>query len=406
MEHYFPLINTVMTYPWGSYDAIADLLGQSCPSQEPQAELWMGAHPKAPSVVETTDGGKRLDELIRQFPLEILGPKVAAAFQNQLPFLFKVLSARQPLSIQAHPQAAQARAGFENENKLGIPFDAAERNYKDPNPKPECICALSEFWALCGFRPVDEISKLLQQIAPRELADELRLLNHQDGIRALQSFFPKLLLLKKNRRSALIAEVLAGTEKLCGSAEEEAIGFWIQRISADFPEDIGILAPALLNLIRLVPGTALFLPAGSLHAYLSGTGMELMGSSDNVLRGGLTTKHVDVEELVQTLSFGAWRPEAISPIQLDEAESYFPCPVREFRLSVLNVRPDHPFRCPADRSVEILICTRGEVHIMPADGPGEPMVIHKGKSILVPASAPVYQITGNGELYRADVPRE
>lgn len=406
MENYFPLINTVMKYPWGSYDAIADLLGQKCPSPEPQAELWLGAHPKAPSVVETAGRSQRLDKLIQQFPREILGPTVADGFDNQMPFLLKVLSARQPLSIQAHPDADQARAGFENENSLGIPLDASERNYRDPNPKPECICALGEFWALCGFRPTVEIAGFLEKVAPVSLAEDIKLLNHQTGARALPSFFSKLLLLERPQRAALIAEALAAVDTLAGSSEMKSIGLWVRRIAADFPEDIGILAPAMLNLIRLEPGEALFLPAGSLHAYLSGTGIELMGSSDNVLRGGLTTKHVDADKLIQTLSFDAWQPEVLAPVQLDVVESYYPCPVREFRLSVLKVGPGHPFRSQAARSVEILLCTEGEIQILPAAGSADSIMIRRGKSILVPAAAPAYRITGSGVLYRASVPLE
>ncbi len=404
MQTVLPLTNPIMTYPWGSYDAIADLLGQAVPSKEPQAELWMGGHPKAPSVVRLAGKSQRLDELIRNSPQEILGQSVAAAYRNQLPFLFKVLSARQPLSIQAHPGSEHAQAGYERENRLQIPLDAAERNYKDPNPKPECICALDEFWALCGFRPPDEIARLLEKVSPHAFADEVKSLRDQDEAGALEGFFTRLLALAKAQRADLAAQALAGLKNLSGTAEQEAIQDWIRRIADAFPDDIGILAPAFLNLIRLEPGQALFLPAGSLHAYLKGTGIELMASSDNVLRGALTPKHVDSEELVKVLHFAAWRPEVIVPVQLAEGEHHYPCPAKEFRLSVLAVSAQNGFQGKAQRSVEIMLCTRGEVQVIPDHDPAAGVALRKGSSILIPAAAPAYRILGDGVLYRADVP--
>jgi len=405
MKTFLRLINTTMAYPWGSYDAIAELLGQTGPHLKPQAELWMGAHPKAPSAVLFEGRRRRLDELIRDLPREILGEAEAGRYRHQMPFLFKVLSARQPLSIQAHPDAGLASAGFDRENDLGIPLDAPERNYRDANHKPECVCALSEFWALCGFRPLSEIFELIKILCPVSLAADLNPLKQQSA-GALRALFPKLLKLDKSRRSELIAEALANLKKLRGSADREAAAYWIDRIAADFPQDIGILAPALLNLIRLEPQQALFLPAGCLHAYLGGTALELMASSDNVLRGGLTKKHVDVDQLLLALAFDARRPEIIRPVPLGPAESYYPCPAREFRLSVLMVDPDRPYQSQPSRSVEILLCIQGEVRIESTHDPGNGIDICKGTSILVPAAAPAYRVVGHGVLYRADVPRQ
>jgi mannose-6-phosphate isomerase len=364
----------------------------------------MGAHPKAPSLV-TIDGGQRpLDELVRESPADILGPAVADRYSNQFPFLFKVLAARRPLSIQAHPDANQAKAGFKRENELGIPLSADRRNYRDANHKPECICALSEFWALCGLRPPDQIAVGLQRVCPDSFADEVTRLKHSPPREAMPWFLTKLLRRDRARRRQAIDEAL---ETTAGKAEDPAkdpVAYWIHSLSEHFPGDIGILAPAFLNLIRLQREQALFLPAGCLHAYLRGTGIEIMASSDNVLRGGLTSKHVDVDELLKTVRLTPWRPELIRQIRLGDAESHYPCPATEFSLSVLHIRPDVRYRSPEVRNVEIILCTEGAVTLEALPDAGETIELARGTSVLVPASAPAYLIKGNGVLYRAGVP--
>jgi mannose-6-phosphate isomerase len=404
MGLYLRLSNPVMNYAWGSFDAIHELLGEEHPGKEPKAELWMGAHPKAPSLVAVDGGLRPLDELIRDQPREILGAATAANFKDQLPFLFKVLSARQPLSIQAHPDAGQARAGFQRENELEIPLAAPHRNYRDANHKPELICALSEFWAMCGFRAPEEIADVLEQICPIGLADESKLLKHSGAGGNLKPFLTRMLQINPGERLKLIEEALGNTRKNATDMASAPVAYWMHAIAADFPGDIGILAPTFLNLIRLEPEEALYLPAASLHAYLRGTGIEIMASSDNVLRGGLTSKHVDVDELMETLSFAPWRPEVIHKSLLAEAESDYPCPVEEFRLSELRVSPGTDFISRQQRNVEILLCTRGLVRLRSLQDTGETFDLPRGASILVPASAPAYQLDGNGVIYRASVP--
>ena len=404
MASYLRLKNPVMDYQWGSYEAIAELLGQETPSRKPQAELWMGAHPKAPSLVETDGGRRRLDELIREQPQRILGSAVAADYQNQLPFLFKVLSARQPLSIQVHPNRELAGIGFEREHQMGISPDSPLRNYRDVHHKPECICALSEFEALCGFRPPGEIAGLLEKICPGALAGDLDRLRRPAEKNPLRAFFAKLLRLEKKKRSELIREALCNAEKNAGSSDLGSVSYWIRRCCEFFPDDVGILAPAILNLIRLEPGEALFLPSGCLHAYLRGTGVELMANSDNVLRCGLTVKHVDVDELLPAVEFDSGRPELILPVGSEPAIGYYPCPAREFELSVLSVAPDRPIRGETVRSVQILLCSRGSVKLASVTDAADSTELDRGDSVLVPAAAPVYQLNGEGVLYRAGVP--
>jgi mannose-6-phosphate isomerase len=404
MQRYFYLTNPVMDYDWGSYEAIQALLGEAYPAKRPKAELWMGAHPKAPSLVAIDGGQRPLDELVRESPADILGPAVADRYSNQFPFLFKVLAARRPLSIQTHPDTKQAKAGFERENELGIPLSANRRNYRDANHKPECICALSEFWALCGLRPPNEIAAGLQKVCPNSFPDVVARLNHSPSHEAMPWFLAKLLRLDTAQRGQAIEEALQTT---AGGAEDPAkdpVAYWIHSLSEHFPGDIGILAPAFLNLIRLQREQALFLPAGRLHAYLRGTGIEIMASSDNVLRGGLTSKHVDVDELMKTVRLSPWRPELIHQVQLGDVESHYPCPATEFSLSVLHIRPEDRYSSPEVRNVEIILCTEGAVTLESLTSAGEMVELAGGTSVLVPASAPAYLIKGNGVLYRAGVP--
>ncbi len=285
------LKNTIQKYAWGSPTAIPELLGEQNPSHEPRAELWMGAHPKAPSFVNFDGQWLSLTELIAKYPQEILGNDVALAFNNKLPYLFKVLAAAKPLSIQAHPSLNQAKEGFERENDRGIALDAPNRNYKDDNHKPECICALSPFWAMYGFRNIPDILALMGKNCPVGLAGELDLLKKQPDSRGLKRFFTDLMTMDSQRQKRVVDEAVQNANQY---SDEDFAFHWMTRLADEYPTDIGILAPLLLNLIELKPGEALFLPAGEFHAYLEGVGMELMANSDNVLRGGLTAKHIDV----------------------------------------------------------------------------------------------------------------
>ena len=323
--------NTVLDYAWGSLTAIPELLGESNSANVPQAEMWLGAHPKAPSLVSCDGDWKSLLELIETYPEEILGRDAARRFDNKLPYLLKVLAAAKPLSIQAHPSADQAREGFKRENGLAIPLDAPHRNYKDENRKPECLCALEPFWAMCGFRPIKQIVELMLAVCPLELAGEIKLLQSSEERQGLKSFFKSLLTMDSMRRNRIIREVLKNVVNL--SRTENPAFKWILKLSADYPRDIGILSPVYLNLICLNPGQALFLPAGVLHAYLEGTGIELMANSDNVLRGGLTPKHVDAPELLKVLIFESSPIEVLQPKKIQATETVFPTPAEEFILS-------------------------------------------------------------------------
>ena len=288
------LQNTIRDYAWGSRTAIPELIGVE-PDGKPQAELWMGAHETAPSVLPSGDS---LYDVVSAGPSDVLGVETAERFEGRFPFLAKLLAAAQPLSIQAHPSRDQAIDGYARDEAAGIPRDAADRNYKDPWPKPEILIALEPFDALVGFRPLETTVALLDALQPigfEELTDLLR-----DG--KLREAFTQFMSSDRDSIRPLVAALAEACESYAGEAfamERETIA----RLCEDFPDDPGVLAALLLNRVRLERFEAVYLPAGNVHAYLHGLGFEVMANSDNVLRGGLTSKHIDVPELVSVVDF-------------------------------------------------------------------------------------------------------
>jgi mannose-6-phosphate isomerase len=398
------LENTIQEYAWGSTTAISALRGKPNIENKPQAELWMGAHPKAPSRVLHEGRSLSLLEMIEKHPLEMLGKKTFEVFGNQLPFLFKILAAEKPLSIQAHPNSYQAKAGFKRENRLNIPMDAYNRNYRDENHKPEFICAINPFWVLNGFRPVESIVSYLEILCPNALADEIKSLKQTPDSHTLKKTYQVLLTLPEDRKKAIIDTTVQQARKWTG---HDPVYEWILRLFEEYPLDAGILSPALLNLVFLEPGEAMYLPAGRLHAYLEGLGIELMANSDNVLRGGCTPKFMDVPELMRVLEFEPARLEILRPVEgISRAEFFYTTPAREFQLSVITVSRELDYHSKGDRGIEILLCTEGKAEM---DHPGSRsnenrnLLITKGESVVVPAAAEPYRIRGKAVLYKAAV---
>jgi mannose-6-phosphate isomerase len=391
------LRNPVRKYAWGSRTAIPELLGQPSPAPEPQAELWMGAHPSAPSRVVTEAGEIPLDEWIARDPQAVLGADVAARFGGKLPFLFKVLAAEQPLSIQAHPGLEQARAGFARENAAGISLDSPQRCYRDDNRKPELICALTPFHALCRFRVIGEIVAHFETLGARELVGGVSALREQPTPEGLARFFQTWMTLDPEVRKSVLARAGSVAAERGGDAPA---WYWVSCLAQLYPNDVGVLAPLFLNVVTLDPGQAMYLPPGELHGYLGGVGVELMANSDNVLRGGLTTRHVDVEELLAILSFASGAVERLAPMQTAAGEEQYVAPVDEFALSVHRMVPGATHEISCDGHVEILLCTQGLVQLR---GEFEHAVtsLERGASAFVPAGAQSYRIEGEGTLYRA-----
>jgi mannose-6-phosphate isomerase len=394
------LKNTIQEYAWGSYTAIPELLGNNSPASIPQAELWMGAHPKAPSMALCNGKQLSLLEWVEKHPKAILGEKVAEKFQCKLPYLFKVLAAAKPLSIQAHPSVDQAKEGFERENRLGIPFDAFNRNYKDDNHKPECICALSAFWALNGFRKISAMMPLLKRICPPGLEKSLDFFRQRPDSVGLKHFFQVLMTMDRKSQKKVVDEAVKNAQSV---KDEDPAYQWMIDLNQEYPSDIGVFSPIILNLICLEPGQAMFLPAGTLHAYLEGVGIELMANSDNVLRGGLTPKHVDVKELLNVLNFEEHDIDILHMERISSCEHRYESFAEEFALSVITVKTGMDYCSSTKRCVEILLCTAGDADV--TDFTGSKLIhIIKGMSILIPAAVKKYSIQGNAVFYKAAVP--
>ncbi|MBN1687041.1 MAG: mannose-6-phosphate isomerase, class I [Spirochaetales bacterium] len=394
----YRLKNLTQEYAWGSPVYIPSLLGITNPEGKPKAEMWMGTHPKAPSTVVVEEQGEiPLADLIASDPPAFLGSRVAERFNGELPFLFKLLAAARALSIQAHPNLNQARAGFERENKQGIPLDAPDRSYRDPNHKPEVICALTSFWAMCGFRPLGEIVGNLAFLEDTALDKQYAELKKKPGAKALRRFFGSLLTLDHDTA----AEIVDIAAKTAPAVNDEA-GMWVSRLKEQRPGDIGAISPLLLNTYRLEPGQAIFLDAGELHSYLEGFAVELMANSDNVLRGGLTEKHVDADELLRILTFKTERVPVFEGRETASGLRVFQTQAEEFRLSRISVLPESPYREQGERNVEILIVTGGACSLR--CGTGDGLELAGGESVFVPAAAGAYEITGAATVFRATVP--
>ena len=393
----YKLKNRIQKYAWGSVSAIPELLGYSNPDNEPLAELWMGAHPKSPSVI-IGPGGKEiaLNEYIDADAEKVLGEGSAKRFNGRLPYLFKVLAAGSPLSIQAHPSLEQAREGYRRENEAGIAIDAYNRNYKDDNHKPEIICALSEYHAMRGFRHPDAIIENFRKIMIPELEPAINALESSSGLKV---FFTGLMRLGAASRASLIKNALKAGENLPDFR-------WIKRFSELYPGDTGILSPLYLNVVTLKPGEAMYLAAGELHAYLEGTGIELMANSDNVLRGGLTPKYVDVDELLSTLNFTSCEPEILTPVKISGMEYAYAADVPEFYLSRIELA-DGQYVLPNDYGPElpsVFICLEGEIEISDTAGQeGSSVTVARGDAAFADFGSSL-TLKGRGLLYRASVP--
>ncbi|MFF0437107.1 mannose-6-phosphate isomerase, class I [Streptomyces sp. NPDC004327] len=378
------LVNTVRPYAWGSTTAIPELLG-TAPTGEPQAEMWMGAHPGAPS---RTDRGP-LNELIDADPVRELGPATVEKFGPQLPFLFKILAAGAPLSLQVHPDLAQARAGFAAEEAAGLPADDPRRNYKDANHKPELICALTEFHGLCGFRDPVEAADTMAALGVDALKPYVDVLHAHPEEDALREVFTALLTADPAEIAHTVAEAAHAAARLGGAHTIYA------RIAHHYPTDPGVLAAMLLNPVTLQPGEALFLGAGVPHAYVDGLGVEIMANSDNVLRCGLTPKHVDVPELLRVVRFEPGEPGVLRPEASVTGEELYDTPIDEFRLS-RHVRAEGAV--PTDLTAptpQVLLATAGR----PAVGDA---VLAPGESVFVPAGE-MTELSGAGTVFRATV---
>jgi mannose-6-phosphate isomerase len=395
------LLNTIRPYAWGSTTAIPELLGTE-PTGEPQAELWMGAHPGAPSRVDRGDGPVPLDSVIDAAPAAELGEATVKRFGPRLPFLLKVLAAGAPLSVQVHPDLAQAKAGFADEEARGIPLDAPHRNYKDANHKPEMLVALSPFDGLCGFRSPTEAADLIEALGVGSLAPYVDILRAHPEDQALREVLAAVLGADPEEMAATVHAATEAAARLAAAPGTPHAAAYAAYANAahSFPGDRGVIAAMLLNHVRLQPGEALYLGAGVPHAYLEGLGVEIMANSDNVLRCGLTPKHIDVPELLRIVRFEAGDPGVLRPEAAPDGEELYAAPIDEFRLSRYVLAPGADPHLLDQGTPQILLCTSGEARLRADDG--TTLTLARGESGFVPAGERV-GLSGEATVFRATV---
>jgi mannose-6-phosphate isomerase len=376
-------------YAWGSPTLIPALLGVE-PDGRPVAELWLGAHPDDPSGVPAR--GTTLDLLIDDDPAGLLGRDVVAHFGERLPFLLKLLAADAALSIQVHPTIAQAQAGFAAEDDAGVPRDAPNRNYRDDNHKPELLCALTPFEALCGFRPVVDTLRLLDALAVPGLVEVRALLALPGGLRLAFTY-----LLTLASPQSLVDAVVAAAQAVDPASEWAGPARAVTLAAADAPGDVGVVLSLLLNYVRLEPGEAIYLPAGNVHAYLRGLGVEIMANSDNVLRCGLTPKHVDVPELLEITDFSELAERRCATTDEGVGAHRFVTPLPDFALTVIDF--DGSVALGADRP-HIVLCASGSSRV---EAQGVGVDLSPGRAAFVAARSAAFTITGTGRVFVATV---
>ena len=412
-----PLVAAPRNYAWGGRTYIPDLLGLDNSGGQPFAELWMGAHPRAPAVAQVDGARITLDRLVAFDPFLTLGSDAALRFAGRLPYLFKVLDVRDMASIQAHPSKAQAEEGFSRENEAGIPLDAANRNYRDDNHKPEVHVVLTDFWMLHGFKPLEEIGAFLSSVP--EMASIMpdfvgrvtaAAADSAGRAAALRDLYAHVMTMPQPVADGILNPLVARleAEEARGALVREDPGFWALRAARTFPlpdghRDRGIISIYLLNLVHLKPGQGTFQPAGTLHAYLEGVNVECMANSDNVLRGGLTPKHVDVPELLSTLSFRDGRPSILEGRATSEASREYETPAEEFSLERIEVSQGVPYSGGREHSADCLIVIEGSAAIIAA---GRALTLSRGGICMVPAGVP-YSLAARAPkavLFKAGVP--
>ncbi|MCC3762870.1 mannose-6-phosphate isomerase, class I [Glycomyces sp. TRM65418] len=377
------LYGVIRNYAWGSQVDLARLQGREVPADLPEAEEWFGAHHNAPS---TLHDGRPLDDAIASAPADMLGRRALDRFGPRLPFLLKLLAADKPLSLQAHPNSRQAHSGHQRELRIGI--DAAYRNYVDDNHKPELLVALTEFRAMCGFREPLAAAADIEALGVTELEPLVRTL--RDPKAGLRRAVPDLLGLGREEcRGIIDAAAKAASDVDTQDAAD------LVNLARSYPDDPGVLVSLLLNHITLQPGEGVYMPAGNLHAYLKGFGVEVMAASDNVLRGGLTNKRVDVPELLRVLDFRAM-DEPRARIEDDGPVRSWPVPIDDFALRRVELRGDT--QTLAVDGPKICLSTGGSVTV--ADDRGE-VALSPGRAAFSAGSAGPLVVSGEGELFIA-----
>jgi mannose-6-phosphate isomerase len=391
LQHFFTMNNIIQTFCWGSHTAISEFLGINNQDNQPQAEIWMGATPQGCSTIRIKDKTHYLSDFINQDKNAILSKKTTTKF-GELPYLFKVLAARESLSIQVHPSKKQAQLGFKKEELTGIPITAKNRNYKDSNHKPELVYALTSYQALNGFKAFSEIISIFQKINITVIQDIVEAFSIQVNSAGLKTFFSAILSLSDNVKKTALEMLI----EYARNHKNNPLFTLILDLSIQHPTDIGLFSPLILNVITLKPGDAMFLYACTPHAYIKGMGLEVMANSDNVLRAGLTAKHIDVTELVSCTNFieTPFDKLLFTPEQKTGYWDYC-TPVDDFKFSLFEQTDDITIQM---HSAEIILSLDANATITHQSG--ETITVSKGESLFIPAYTDKYQLTSHGRIAR------
>ncbi len=401
MNKFYKIKGEIQNYEWGGKSFIPNLISENINKNYSYAEYWLGAHLKAPSKVFTEKGIISLDLFLNENPKETLGKQVAKNF-GKLPYLFKVLDVREMLSIQVHPSKEAARIGYKNENKKGIPLNASNRNYKDENHKPEIMVALTEFWLLHGFLDVNKLTRNIKETPELSFLLPIFL---EDGYTGL---YKKVMEYSQDEVNEVLKPLVERIlpKYLNNELEKSSPEFWAAKSLVNKESkniDKGIFSIYFFNILKLSRGEAIFQDAGVPHAYLEGVNMELMANSDNVLRAGLTNKHIDVSELIKNTKFEATIPDILKGVRnIENGEVIYKTLAKDFELSKIELSESIVHRSISN-SLEILILIKGTATFTQGN---ETMSLEKGQAILVKADT-AYKIETNSEveIYKASVPK-
>lgn len=401
-ERIFLLKGKVQNYAWGGYKYLPALLNVANQEGKPFAEYWMGAHNSAPSTIEIASKQLALNQQIQADPATFLGTAVWEKF-GELPYLFKILDVKEMLSIQVHPTKKEAEKGFDAEEAAGIPITDKKRNYKDRNHKPEVMVALSDFWLLHGFLAADKLTKVLESTPAFQ---SLVPVFQQNGYKGL---YQQVMELPQPEVDALLAPLV--TAALQSPTTDKSLpAYWVAKLYPQKPElpltgiDKGVFSIYFFNIVKATAGQAVFQGAGVPHAYLEGQNVELMANSDNVLRGGLTPKHIDVPELLKHTVFEGVVPNIMEGQLLPNGELNYPCPIEDFGITRIELKPAGEVIAKSE-SAEIMIALDGDIHLQPNEGASEGVHLFKGEAaFILPATSYSIHSNDGGVAYKAFVP--
>lgn len=389
---FLKLNNPIKNYAWGCADLLPDLFDVDNQESEPLAEVWMGAHPGGSSTLTLGNNELSLADFIALDKPAILSPVTEKHF-GELPYLFKILTAQKALSIQVHPDKFTAEQGFQREQEQGIDLGDFRRNYKDANHKPELVYALGEFQAMNGFRSFEAIINNVREVNIPQLEAALQAFESDLSANGLERFFVRMLTMQGQEKEQVLAALVAYSTQ----HQHDETHALICSLAEQYPNDIGLLCPLLLNVITLQPGDSMYLSARTPHAYVKGACLEIMANSDNVLRAGLTAKHIDIDELVNGTTFD---PRSLDSLLLRpsvvDGSSYYSIPVEDFRFEIHMPNNGKTYQVNSAEIVLAIDCDTTLTH-----GNGESMTIVKGESLFIPAYSQNYEIKSEGRVARA-----